>query len=356
MQNNTNSQYSVRNCKGAVPSGITSEIITLNLLTWNVGVSQQGAAKRRDALIPLVLKNIDMQGHPHVTMIQESTIQQHKAINRWGLLENYQQQQERKGLRLGIDATFNVLGMPSLSDQIDSLVPKGATFEADALEQADRSAGFADIMVGDSIDRRLMRSSIPSRAFARKLEVTQNETKATIIVVSFHSIHNQPNRRRYIYLFFNLMCRLAQVHQCPVLIGGDFNLHVGDWGRDIERGFWGRVRVAEIYPPTPRRRPNNIIDTFAVAHPPVGGVTCTLNKPVAVYPFPDRVRGVFDPFEIVEFSYSEKEKIEELLPRTHQSCCQGTRWITCPGMPNWGTLWRDFDHDPVYVTVTLQYM
>ena len=324
--------------------------ISLSLLTWNVnksfpaGVSQQGSANRRDTIIPLVLKHLDKQGQrPHVVLIQESTIQQHTAKSRWGLSVNYQQQLERKGLRQGIDTTLDVKGMDSLSDQIDSLVPKGATDHEGALEQADRSAGFADIMVRDSNDRRLMRSDIPSRAFARKLEVTQNETKVTIIVVSFHSIHNQPNRRRYIHLFFNLMCRLAQVYQCPVLIGGDFNLPVGDWRRDIERGFGGRVRVAEIYPPTPRRRPDNIIDTFAVAYPPGRRITCTLSKPVAVYPFPDRVGDGSDHFKVVEFSDSNKEKIEGLLPRTR------------PGTPNWRTLWHDLDHDPVYVTATLQF-
>ena len=98
--------------------------------------------------------------------------------------------------------------------------------------------------------------------------------------------------------------------------------------------------MAEIYPPTPRRRPDNIIDTFAVAYPPGRRITFTLSKPVAVYPFPDRVGDGSDQFKVVEFN---KEKIKGLLPRTR------------PGTPNWRTLWHDLDHDPVYVTATLKF-
>ena len=355
----------------------------ITLLTWNVNngfprnVSKQGSAKRRDTLIPLVLKHLDKQGpRPHVVLIQESTIQQHTAKTRWRLSVNYQQQQERSGLRQGIDTctTLDELDMPSLSDQIDSLVPEGATDEACALERADRKAGFADdIMVCDSNDRRLMRSDIPSRAFARKLEVTLNGKKAPVIVVSFHSIYirKSKERKRYIKFFFNLMCRLAHVQQCPVLIGGDFNLPVGDWRKDIEQRFEDQVSVAEIYLPTPRRsRPgrsrDNIIDTFAVVHPlghtcPLGGrVTCTLSEPVALYPFPDLEGDSSDHLEVVEFSDSEKKKIKELMPETRRSTRRRTRRrthrSTHPGTPDWKTLLQyDLDHDPVYVTATLEY-
>ena len=319
--------------------------MTLSLLTWNVNksfprrVSQQGSANRRDTIIPLVLDHLDKQGH--VVLIQESTIKEDKAKSRWGMSTNYQQQEERKGLHQGIDTTLDVMYMPSLSDQIDSLVPEGATDKADALKQADRDAGFADeIIVTTYNDRRLMRSNIAHRTFARKLEVTPEEA---VIVISFHSIYKRANKDDYIHLFFNLMCRLAQVHQCPVLIGGDFNLPVGDWRRDIERGFGGRVSVAEIYPPTPRRRSDNIIDTFAVAYPPGRRITCTLSKPVAVYPFPDRAGDGSDQFKVVEFSDSNKRNIKRLLPKTDQ------------GITNWRKLWHDLDHDPVCVTVTLQF-
>ena len=50
-----------------------------------------------------------------------------------------------------------------------------------------------------------MRSDIPDRAFARKLKVSQNGTKITVIVVSFHSVY-KTKKERYIKLFFNLMC------------------------------------------------------------------------------------------------------------------------------------------------------
>jgi len=326
--------------------------ISLTLSTWNInksyprGVSQRGSAKRRDILTRGVFNHLDKQQQkPDVVMIQESPMPERKAKTKLRLSANYRQQMERRGLHQGIDTTLDEKDMDSLSGQMDLLVPKGETDHQDALEQADRQAGFADdIIVSDSNDRRLMRSDIPSRAFARKLEVTQNGTYATIIVVSFHSIYkkNVETRRRYIYLFFNLMCRLAHVHRCPVLIGGDFNLPVGDWRRDIEQRFGGRVYVAEIYSPacTHRRSKKNIIDTFASVCPPGGRVTITWNKPVAVYPFPEHVP---KDSTVVNFSESDKKEIKRLLPDTDQQNAKKS------------ILWYDLDHDPVTVTVKLNF-
>ena len=190
----------------------SSELVSLTLLTWNINKgtfpgSSKGSAGRRDAMIPIVLKDLAEQlgKKPDVLLLQESTISKDKAISRWGLSNKYRQRPD-KGISQGIDTTLRVKHMDSLSDQIDKLVPKRKTNHEDALKRADKDAGFPDdIIVDDDEDRRLMRSDIPDRAFARKLKVSQNGTKITVIVVSFHSVY-KTKKERYIKLFFNLMC------------------------------------------------------------------------------------------------------------------------------------------------------
>ena len=295
-------------------------------------------------MIRIVLKDLPEQlgKKPDVLLLQESTINEDMARKRWGLSDNYQQQKENKKLRLGIDTTLSVKEMDSLSDQIDELVPEGKKDREDALKKADKDAGFPDDIIVDNLsDRRLMRSDIPPRAFASKLKVSQNGTKIEVIVVSFHSVYKDKEKKRYIQLFFNLMCRLAQVHECLVLVGADFNLNVGDWKRDIEKSFKNRVKVAEKYQPTPRRDRQNIIDTFAVVYPPGSKVKCTLSKPTAVYPFPDQVTRDDDEYKVVRFTDQEKKKLKELLPKDDD------------GDPNLEILKCDLDHDPVLVKATL---
>jgi len=393
--------------------------VSLTLLTWNINkgfpkdVSSGGSANRRDILIPIVLKDLAKQlgKKPDVVLLQESTIEEETARTRWGLSDKYRQQKENDKLRLGIDTTLGVKEMNSLSKQIDKLVPEGKTNDKDALKKADKDAKFSDdIIVDDYKDRKVMRSDIPPKAFARKLEVSLRETKIEVIVVSFHSVYRvtDDKKKQYIKLFFNLMCRLAQVHNCLVLVGADFNLNVGDWWEEIEKSFNRRVKVAKTYQPTRRRDSHNIIDTFAAVYPPVypsgrRRVRCTLSKPTAVYPlpklphpisllllstlplpssscsqslpsppplpppilvshsqpsasgsslptflsnaFPDQVRRDGDQFKVVRFTEPEEEKLKTLLlDKNHK---------TSHGEPDWDILKCDLDHDPVLVTVTL---
>ena len=322
-----------------------SSSVSLTLLTWNINkgtfpsdVQQEGHAKRRNLVIPAVLDYIDEQGEkPHVWLFQESPVTKRSARSKWGLSSNYEQQRERRDTHQGIDTTLGLKDMGSLSDQINELVPNGETHDEDALAEADKRHQFTgNIIVRGSNDRKAMRSDIPKRAFARKLEVSQRGTNITVIVVSFHSVYKVTNeeKKRYIRLFFNLMCRLAQIHKCLVLVGADFNLKVKDWKRDIERVFEGQVHVAETYQPTPRRDCDNIIDTFAVVYPPGRKtVECTLSEPHAHYPFSGR--------DGDQFTKDDKESLMELLPKTSQ------------GDPNWEILRYDLDHDPVIVNAKL---
>ena len=109
--------------------------------------------------------------------------------------------------------------------------------------------------------------------------------------MSFHSINNtetggvgvarKAEKQRYIKNFFNLMCRLAQIEECPVIIGGDFNLEIQKWKKDIERTFFGKVHVADVYQPAWDR--DKIIDTFAVVYPGSIAATdriCELSTPI----------------------------------------------------------------------------
>ena len=281
---------------------------------------------------------------PDVLLFQESPVRKRSARSKWGLSCNYEQQYERRDTYQGIDTTLDLIDMDSLSEQIDKLVPEGATDNEDASAEADRHHGFTgNIIVRDLNDRRQMRSDIPPRAFARKLQVSQNGTKIKVIVVSFHSVYRVTNdkKKQYIKLFFNLMCRLAQVHKRLVFVGADFNLNVGDWKRDIEESFED-VSVAEIYTPTTRRDRHNIIDSFAVVYPPGRRkVECTLSQPRAYYPFPDYIRSDGDRFKVVKFTDEDKESLVELLPETSR------------GDPNWKVLGYDLDHDPILVTAEL---
>ena len=331
-------------------SSFSSSSVSLTLVTWNInknfprGVREKGHAKRRDVVIPAVLDYLDEKGkEPDVLLFQESPIRKRSARSKWGLSSDYEQQYERKNTYQGIDTTHDLIDMDSLSEQIDKLVPEGKTDDKDALKKADKKAGFPDdIIVDDYKDRKLMRSDIPPRAFARKLEVSQNGTETEVIVVSFHSVYKN-KRKRFIKLFFNLMCRLAQIHECLVLVGADFNLNVGDWRDEIQQNFEDhRVKVAKIYQPTPRRDSHNIIDTFAVVYPPgKKRVECTLSEPCAYYPFPDYVRSDGDRFKVVKFTNEDKESLVEQLPET------------CRGDPKWKFLGYDLDHDPILVTAEL---
>ena len=326
-------------------SSSSSSSVSLTLLTWNInknfpsGVREKGHAKRRDVVITAVLDYLDEKGkEPDVLLFQESPVRKRSARSKWGLSCNYEQQYERKNTYQGIDTTLDLIDMDGLSEQIDKLVPEGKTDDEDALKKAEFPD---DIIVDNSSDRKLMRSDIPPRAFARKLEVSQNGTEIEVIVVSFHSVRKN-KRKRFIKLFFNLMCRLAQVHECLVLVGADFNLNVGDWKRDIEESFEDRVKVAEKYQPTTRRDSHNIIDTFAVVYPPGRKkVECTFSQPYAYYPFPDYIRSNGDRFKVVKFTDEDKESLVELLPET------------CRGDPKWKFLGYDLDHDPILVTAEL---
>lgn len=98
--------------------------------------------------------------------------------------------------------------------------------------------------------------------------------------------------------------------------------------------------MAETYQPTPRRKRNNIIDTFAVVYPPGEvEVKCILSPPVALYPFPWPTYDVrSSAFEVVRFKEKDKECLRKLLPQ---------------GFSKQEILHHDFDHDPIHVTARL---
>ena len=108
------------------------------------------------------------------------------------------------------------------------------------------------------------------------------------MLVSYHGKYYQmkeENRKIEILNFFEQMCVVADIHKMTVIIGGDFNLDIGQWKTEAEEKFKGRVFVAVKYEKGPRRRYSNVIDTFAVVYPncPSTEYTiCILGNPTPV--------------------------------------------------------------------------
>ena len=91
------------------------------------------------------------------------------------------------------------------------------------------------------------------------------------MLVSYHGKYSQmkeDKRRDEILKFFEKMCEVADIHKMTVIIGGDFNLDVGQWKAEVEEKFKGRVLVAVKYEKGPRRKHHgSLLDTFAVVYP-----------------------------------------------------------------------------------------
>ena len=317
---------------------------------------------RKNFLIPHVHNHLIEQGlKPHLVLFQEPALSGEvpSVGTLWKGSKHYckwlQQREEET------HPVIEALIMNSLADQVSSLVPEEELNKKDNFAEDERK--FASYLcVEDHSEREVMRSQLPPRVCTRKLRVTQGENKATIIAASFYNVSKRSleEKKKYIRLFFNLMCRLAHVHQCMVLVGGSFNLHVGEWRKDVEGRFPNRVHVAGRYSPTPRHS-QSITDTFAVVYPPrsrdTQRIKCWFSPPIPIYPFPASkhtsicsgmderdFRNNGKQFEMVYFGEDDFDKLQALLPETHE------------GTPDWGVLQDDFSHDPVYVTATLHFV
>ena len=154
---------------------------------------------------------------------------------------------------------------------------------------------------------------------------------------------NGPNERPLRERVFIPTTRRAR-EGCPVLIGADFNRPLGDWEPDVKRLFNDRdpsnerPRERVQYKPTFRRASKDLLDAFAVVLPdntynPYGHVrltyTCTFGEPKAYYPFPKEHSGNGD--NTLEYTENEKAK----LPNDKE------------------ILEDDFDHDPVVVRLKI---
>ena len=316
---------------------------------------------RRNFLIPHVHNHLIEQGlTPHLVLFQEAALSSDvpSVGSLWKESKHHHkclQQCEEE-----TEPVIEALAMDSLADQVGSLVP------GEEISKEDKKERFASYLcVEDRSEREIMRSQLPPRVCTRELRITQGENKAMIIAASFYNISKRSaeEKKRYIRLFFNLMCRLAHVHQCLVLVGGSFNLYVGEWREDVEGRFPNRVHVAGRYSPTPRHS-QSIADTFAVVYPPrsrdTQRIKCWFSPPIPIYPFPaskhtsicNKMDGTVPRdfrddgkhFEMVYFGEDDFDKLQALLPETHK------------GTPDWGVLQDDFGHDPVYVTATLQFL
>ena len=345
--------------------------ISLTLLTWDIKschlqeASRRGMSGRRNFLIPHVHNHLIEQGlTPQLVLFQEaaSSSDVPSVGTLWKESKHY-----RKCLQQceeGTEPVIEALTMDSLANQVGSLVPERN--KKDNFGEKDKKEWFASYLcVEDHSEREMMRAQLLPRVCTRKLRITQDENKATIIAASFYNISKRSaeEKKKCIRLFFNLMCRLAHVHQCLVLVGGSFNLHLEEWREDVEGRFPNRVHVAGRYSPTPRHS-QSITDTFAVVYPPRSRdsqrVKCWFSPPIPIYPFPEskhtsicnRMDGAVPRdfrddgkrFEMVYFGEDDFDTLQALLPETLK------------GTPDWGVLQDDFGHDPVYVTATLQFL
>ena len=356
---------------------------TVDLLTWNVdGKGSQGHAERRDVIVSHVYHQLQ----PDIGFLQEVPVREDKETRRssnWYLAGSQhhsshyiQHIQKTHGVYQGA-----VVSNPNTCNELERVSLEGLIPEYE-------EPTVPDYLALSDYSLRRIRSDIPPRVLAAKL--VKKGMPFPQIVVTFHSIYKEKVeiKRQYIIDFFNLMCRLADREGCPVLIGADFNLHVGHWEHDVRQLFNGpsikrplRERVQFIptregcpvligadfnlpvgdmepdvkrlfngrdpsnerprvqYKPTFRRARKDLLDTFAVVLPdntynPYGHVrltyTCTFGEPKAYYPFPKEHSGNGD--NTLEYTESEKAK----LPNDKE------------------ILEDDFDHDPVVVRLKIR--
>ena len=269
--------------------------IHLQLVTWNIG------SKSRKQRYP-VIREFNAKCEHDIGFLQEIGLIEENAEKKCEFSQGKEYHYSQCStsvyhaaihVRKEIDGKSVTPEPPLTSESIASkCVPKRAP---NTPQLAVRRAGFDESLDVDMIERRLMRSGITSRLHAVRLTI---EDMASVIVVSFHSIRNRDGRGRaddqelqtYINLFFNLMCRLAQIENCSVIIGGDFNLEIQKWKEDVEQAFLGKVYVANVYQPAKDR--DSIIDTFAVVYPKskaAASVICELSLPT-----PDEKKEGFD--------------------------------------------------------------
>lgn len=267
--------------------------ISLKLVTWNVGCTSR--EKVYEAIH-------DHRDEHQIGFLQEIHVQEKTAKKKCEFPQDgkyYYSQCSTHPYHAAIYARKEIdgksvaaPGVPPLTPKSieEKCVPKATKEDSDALKLADRETGFDEsLVVEDMASRRLMKSDILERFHAVRLTI---EGMGNLIAVSFHNFYKTTagERQSCIKLFFNLMCRLAQIEKCLVIIGGDFNLEIRKWKKNIEQAFFGKVYVANMYQPTPDRE--NAIDTFAVVYPgsiAVAPVICELTKPI-----PDTTKKGFD--------------------------------------------------------------
>ena len=306
------------------------DVITLNLLTWNLGSrtvkgeSTKGRADRKTFLISHIYK----QHNHHLAFFQEIPVREKEAQRRYSLPKYpYYTQTVKHAYTYQAGIALPPYDVECTPEDISTIA---------SLANEEEDDQFADYLQLESTnDRKLMRSDIPPRTHVVRLRFHRSNIE--ILAVSFHSIYvyKDQMKYRYITLFFNLMCRLADEKGRPVLVGGDFNLAIPQWKWGVERIFKGRVQVADCYESTCRGE--QTIDTFAVVYPEEKWydsmkIRCTFidNKPAAV--------------ETACFNDRELCDLQELGIKMPVKV-KGKRYR----IPD--TLGNDLDHDPVVTEV-----
>ena len=141
---------------------------------------------------------------------------------------------------------------------------------------------------------------LDNRTFAREVIIEHEYEqkyvgRASLIVVSTHIPHKESveKKKAMIINLFEKMCSVANEKHKTVVVGGDFNLEISNWKKNVEKNSKKRVSIWN-YDPSPRRQGRGVIDTFAIVYP-IGGRgrldrksvdDCSIESCVPIYPLP----------------------------------------------------------------------
>ena len=214
--------------------------------------------------------------------------------------------------------------------------------------------------------------------------VTHKQSKKSFILVSYHGKRNRSQKdlkkgplsdeekKPYLESFITEMRNVAKHYNLIVIVGGDFNYEVIKWKTKIEEEFAGKVVVAPLYAGVPNRRHvHNVIDTFIAVYPDdyKNGVitTCKFDIPIPICMFPTKgyigddetkilnyPNNVCPCCKVLYYNNKDLQTLKEILePDNFEESCKDNTTDTI--LPLWPrcTFLKEFNHDPVMVTVEL---
>lgn len=274
----------------------------VDMLTWNIGrstsgkvpgKSDEGFALIRDAVITVVkpLLKKDTQSFLQEFYLGIAGKHDFKCV----VAEN--------------DGNFKQAGVstPPSEERGLKIWPGGDLLGKDKLEEE------------FGVDEDILRDQ---RICGTTVTIARSEYVCEIALLSYHAKYKTKEKQTKIQQFFKEMCKLADNMKMTIIIGGDFNLPVTEWRKEVEKKHEKRVSVVS-YIGSPRRG-DKYIDTFAIVQPTdkEDRTECHFKNVYAIYPFPlvDHVGGVKSSlinypsdenpwFKCIHYSDEDKKKV-----------------------------------------------